>query len=139
MAQVPFIVVAIATSAISIAVSLALAPDLDSSDVGTDVTKSGVQSPRNRVFGRCRASCTNVYSNVLDNTKSERIDIFAIAGIGRVKYIHQAWIEEKELFNSEKNISTDPSLINDGWFAHNDHDDGTGTPIQKPNVDYGGF
>ncbi|CAH6913468.1 putative Fibronectin type-III domain-containing protein [Vibrio chagasii] len=116
---VPFIITALVSTAVSIGIAKMMQKngDTDPNDIGANITKTGSTSPRNRVFGTCRASCTSVYSNVLDYDNEVRLDVFSIAGIGRLKYIHQAWIDEKQVLAEYKNISTDPNKALDGIFS----------------------
>ena len=92
----------------------------DQEDIGAGVTKSGSNAPRNRVYGRCRVNTSNVYSNVLDSNNAWRLDVFHVGGVGKLKYIHQVWIDDKQLLINSKNIDTNPLQINEGIYKDND-------------------
>lgn len=72
---------------------------------GVLVTKKGTQAGRDRVYGKCRVSCTSVYSNVLDRDRSYRLDVFAVAGIGPLTF-HNVWIDDVKMFTTDKSEIT---------------------------------
>jgi hypothetical protein len=117
-------VIAIISAVVSIGTaiySMSLKPD-DPEDIGASVTKQGSQSSRNRVYGKCRVSCSNVYSNVLDTSTNVRLDVFQMAGVGKLKYIHQLYIDDKTVLEDDGGvrpyyISTDPDTPDDGIYT----------------------
>jgi len=72
---------------------------------GTKLTKQGTLSGRDRVYGTCLVSCTNVYTNVLNRDRSFRVDTFSVAGIGPLIF-HNVWIDDKKMFEVDKNDLT---------------------------------
>ncbi len=105
-------------------------PD-DPSDTGADITKQGSQASRNRVYGRCRTSCSNVWSNVNNRDNSKRVDVFSIGGVGKLKKIHQVYISDKQVFEFLDIDYTAPNStdINEGVFGHDTPKDPFGVPI----------
>ncbi len=83
---------------------------------GRQLTKQGSQNARNRIYGTCIVGCTNVYTNVSNRDQSFRTDVFAVGGIGPVKF-HNIWIEDKKMFSLDKNDVTNPTSSTDGMYT----------------------
>lgn len=109
-------IIAIVSAVVSVGTALYVANQDQDDNAGATITKQGTQNSRNKVYGKTMVSCTNVYSNVDDNDKSYRTDVFAVGGIGTLKF-HNVWINDKKMFENDKSQVTTASSSVSGTYG----------------------
>jgi hypothetical protein len=108
-------VIAVISAVISVGTAIYAANQNEDDQGGQAVTKQGSQNPRNKVYGKAIVGTTRVYSNVLDRDRSYRTDVLAVAGIGPLTF-HNVWIEDKRMFENDKNILSNPTSSTNGTY-----------------------
>ena len=86
---------------------------------GTTVTKQGTQAARNKVYGKAIVGCTNVYSDVENLDRSHRTDVFAVGGVGTLRF-HNVWIDDKKMFEDDIDLLTAPLNRHSGIYNGKD-------------------
>lgn len=106
----PTTILMVVSAAISVATAIYsanLVGDMDQSDSGASVTKTGTTATKNPVYGKCRISSVNVYNNVSDTNSEDLLSVFSF-GIGPMEAVHQIYIDEIEAI-AEGSYTTNPS------------------------------